>query len=134
MTKEQSFQVGIKALITNDGDEVLVLDTGGWHLKNQNRHWDIPGGRIQEGYGILDTLAREIEEEIGIKKTAAAKLFTAVPANFPGLMLLVYKMKIPDGSKIKLSPEHVAYEWVSKKEAAKRLSYKYPAEFTDLLK
>jgi hypothetical protein len=47
--------------------------------------------------------------------------------------LMVYKVQIPKNSKIKLSDEHIAYEWVDRSEAAKRLSHKYPEEFTQLL-
>jgi hypothetical protein len=43
MAREKLFQIGVKALITNDRDEILVLDSGEWHLKHQARHWDIPG-------------------------------------------------------------------------------------------
>ena len=46
---------------------------------------------------------------------------------------MIYKVKIPKDAKIKLSPEHDKYEWVDKKEAAKRLADKYPPEFTNLL-
>jgi 8-oxo-dGTP pyrophosphatase MutT (NUDIX family) len=142
MAKEKLFQVGIKALITNDKDEILLLNTGDWHLKDQEAHWDIPGGRIQEGSDILETLHREVEEETGITGVADVHFFTAVIANFPdrdidghmvGLILMVYRVKIPQISNITLSEEHSGYEWAEPKEAAKRLSYKYPAEFTDLL-
>jgi len=50
-----------------------------------------------------------------------------------GLVLMVYKVKIPAYSRITLSDEHTDYEWVDKKEAAKRLAHKYPTEFTELL-
>lgn len=141
MPKEKLFQVGVKALITNDKNEILVLDSGEWHLKHQTQHWDIPGGRIQEGHTILETLQREVLEETGVKSLNKAEFFTSVISNFEipldsrqvGLVLMVYKVKIPENSKIKLSHEHSGFEWVESKEAAKRLSYKYPPEFTDLL-
>jgi 8-oxo-dGTP diphosphatase len=143
MSREKLFQVGIKALITNKEGKILVLDSGDWHLKNQERHWDIPGGRIQEGHTITETLQREVEEETGIKKIVKSEFFTAVPANFKdisveggwmvGLILMVYKVQIPESSKIALSEEHSGYEWVDKEEAAKRLEYKYPSEFTSAI-
>jgi hypothetical protein len=46
---------------------------------------------------------------------------------------MVYKVKIPENIEIELSHEHSGYEWASPKEAAKRLAYKYPSEFTKLL-
>lgn len=142
MAKEKLFQVGVKALITNLKDEILILDSGDWHLKHQTQHWDIPGGRIQEGHTVLETLRREVEEETGIKEVIEPEFFTAVVSNFKdipigeykvGLVLMVYKIKIPEKSKIVLSHEHSDYKWAPPKEAAEKLAYKYPAEFTQKL-
>jgi ADP-ribose pyrophosphatase YjhB (NUDIX family) len=142
MAKEKLFQVGVKALITNSKGEILLLDSGDWHLRHQTRHWDIPGGRIQEGHTAMDTLRREVEEETGIKEIIQPVFFTAVISNFKdtpigkhmvGLALMIYKAKVPDGSKIILSEEHTGYEWVDKEEAAKRLAYKYPPDFAQKL-
>jgi len=142
MANEKLFQIGVKALITNDKDEILVLDSGDWHLKHQTQHWDIPGGRIQEGHTVLETLQREVEEETGIKEIVNPQFFTAVVSNFKdipfdghqvGLLLMVYKVEIPKNRDIKLSHEHSAYEWVNREEAAERLAYKYPEEFTQKL-
>jgi ADP-ribose pyrophosphatase YjhB (NUDIX family) len=142
MAQEKLFQVGVKALITNDKDEILVLDSGEWHLKHQTQHWDIPGGRVQEGHTVSDTLQREVEEETGIKEIIDVEFFTAVVSNFKdipvgdhkvGLMLMVYKVKVPQDSKVTLSHEHSGFEWVNREEAAKRLEYKYPPEFTEKL-
>lgn len=133
MAKEKLFQIGVKALITNKDGRILLLDSGSWHLKDQKRHWDIPGGRIQEGHSIMGTLKRELEEEIGVDEVKEVKLFTAVISNFSNLFLLIYKIKIPEGSKIILSEEHSGYKWVDNKEASKKLSYKYPSEFIELL-
>lgn len=140
--KEQLFQIGVKALIENEKGEILLLDSGDWHHKDQVRHWDIPGGRIQGGASVSDTLKREIEEETGIKKLKKADFFTAVVSNFKnirvdnlsvGLALMIYKVEVDSNAAIKLSDEHTGFEWVNREDAAKRLAYKYPKEFTNLL-
>jgi 8-oxo-dGTP pyrophosphatase MutT (NUDIX family) len=142
MAKEKLFQIGVKALITNKDGNILLLDSGKWHLKHQKRHWDIPGGRIQEDHSVMGTLRREIEEETGIREIKSPEFFTAVVSNFKdipvgdrlvGLALMIYKVEVPPESRITLSQEHSGYEWVEPKEAAKRLSYKYPPEFTNQL-
>lgn len=141
MANEKLFHVGIKALIENKQGQVLLLKAPAWKKGNVEAHWDIPGGRIQEGQSVKAVLAREIEEETGIKKIESDKFFSAVVSNHQipfedkmlGLVLMVYKVKISNGSKIRLSEEHTDYEWVDKKEAVKRLAQKYPPEFTKLL-
>lgn len=140
--QEKLFQVGVKALITDKSGKYLVFDYGDWHRKDQERHWDIAGGRVKEGQTIAETLLREMEEETGITEIKKSEFFTAVPSNFKdmnidghmvGLILLIYKVQIAEDAEIRLSEEHSGYEWVSAKEAAERLAYKYPKEFTDLL-
>jgi 8-oxo-dGTP diphosphatase len=143
MADTKLFNVGIKGLIENLEGKVLLLKADvSKHRGNTTPYWDIPGGRIEEGQSVLEVLRREIEEETGVKELKAeAEFFHAVVSNHEipfedkmlGLILMVYKVKIPENSKIRLSKEHVDFEWVDKKEAAKRLAHKYPAEFTKLL-
>jgi 8-oxo-dGTP pyrophosphatase MutT (NUDIX family) len=135
------FNVGIKALIENSEGKVLLLKAPGWPKAKLEPHWDIPGGRIEGEKDLIEVLSREIKEETGITKIENPELCAVVISNHEipfenkilGLLLVVYKVQIPKNSKINLSDEHVAYEWVDKAEAAKRLANKYPEEFTQLL-
>lgn len=34
-------------------------------LRQADDSWDLPGGRLEDGEGLLDGLAREVEEELG---------------------------------------------------------------------
>ena len=113
------------------------------HGQGPKVYWDIPGGRIEKSSTVLDTLKREIEEETGITQVTNAEFLTSVISNHEiplgeaekaGLVLMVYNVNTPEGSQIILSPEHTEYEWLNGKEAASRLSNKYPQEFTDKLK
>lgn len=141
MANEKKFHVGIKVLIENPDGQVLLMKTMAW--KPNPAHWDIPGGRIQEGQTVDDTMAREVEEETGVTDITNPQFFTAVISNIEiplkdgevvGLVLMIYKATIPSDSHIQLSEEHTDYEWVSKVEAAERLSFKYPKEFTEKLR
>lgn len=147
MAESKLFYVGIKALIKNERGEILVLKASlRDHSKGAEPYWDIPGGRIDEGESPLETLHREIVEETGITQVSKEAFYTAVISHHQvpvdktdpdskkaGLALMIYTVEIPPHSTILLSPEHVAYEWLSAPEAAKRLTNKYPAEFTDIL-
>jgi 8-oxo-dGTP diphosphatase len=142
MAKEKLFQVGVKALIENRSGMVLLFKAPGWAKNNTPPHWDIPGGRIQEGQNALTTLKREVAEETGITKISGISFLTAVVSNHEvvldndkkaGLLLMIYKVTIPEKTKIIISDEHIGAEWIDKKEAAKRLAVKYPSEFTKSL-
>lgn len=140
MANEKLFFVGVKGLIQNKEGQILLLKSSlRDHGAGVKVYWDIPGGRIEEGHNATSTLKREIEEETGIKTLKKVKFITSVISNHQiplsqskkaGLVLMVYKVEIPAKSKIIISPEHTEYEWVNPARAAKRLSNKYPKEFT----
>lgn len=141
---EKLFQVGVKALIVNDEGKILVFraDTTYEHVGDVEPYWDLAGGRIKEGQTVEQALKREIKEETDINEIESFEFFTAVISNHEiplagggktGLVLMVYKVKLPKNSQIKLSSEHDLFEWADKTTAAKRLSDKYPAEFTQKL-
>lgn len=66
---EDKFHLGIKALIVNSENKILLLKVNPLALKNQVQpYWDIPGGRIEKGSTVEKTLEREVAEETGIQK------------------------------------------------------------------
>jgi 8-oxo-dGTP pyrophosphatase MutT (NUDIX family) len=138
----ETFYLGIKGLIENEKGKILLLQAIVKDLQVATEpYWDLPGGRVEEDQEIEEVLRREITEETGITKLSNISLFNVLISNhksrnkdkFMKLVLIVYKVIIPENSKITLSHEHLTYEWVDKKEAAKRLAHKYPREFTNLL-
>lgn len=144
MANERIFHVGVKALVQNSaGDTLLLRADVSNHATNVRPYWDIPGGRVQSGQTLLETLRREMLEEIGIyQEHGSPELISTIISKHEiplhasqtvGLLLVVYRVTIPDNTMITLSEEHVAYAWVARTEAKQRLSDKYPVEFTDLL-
>jgi 8-oxo-dGTP pyrophosphatase MutT (NUDIX family) len=140
---EDSFHLGIKALIRNNEGKVLLLQVNPAKLHGERKnYWDLPGGRVQKGHTVLDTLKREVAEETGIIDIQATKDIGMVLSNIRipfgegdtvGLILGVYKCEVAEGSNIVLSDEHVAYDWFAPKEAADLLTVKYPKRFCELV-
>ncbi len=140
LSKEAKFQIGIKALITNAKGEILLLKAGEEELRYVKKpFWDLPGGRIQPGATIEETLKREVNEELGIEKKdiRVLNIFDATVSNFKiirytpplSLMLIVYRCKLNSNKKFRLSKEHSAYEWISISRAKMLLKEKFPKEF-----
>lgn len=135
--KEDSFHLGVKALIRNSQGRFLLLD------RNQPHHsfWDIPGGRLQKGEELLEALKREINEEIGLENIENALFFATfltkvripIPTGNVGLVLFIYLCEIENPSVVVLSQEHKDFGWFSPQEAANLLQPSYPSEFIERL-
>lgn len=144
MANEDIFHLGVKALIRNKKGEVLVLQA---NIKDFKRgtsieeHWDLPGGRIQKGSTIEETLVREVEEEIGVTKIKIVKLLDASLSKMrishvdAGLILFTYLCEIDEGVKIALTDnEHLNFKWCEPQEAAKLLSTKFSDSLVEVVK
>ena len=126
---EQLFQIGIKAIIRNDENQILLL-------KNKD-YWDIPGGRIDQGEDTETTLLRELNEEIGVNHIAQKQLWDVVKAvkqlpygnMMTSLMLIVYRVQLPADQIPHSCEPGTTLHWVRPEEAANRLKNKYPGSF-----
>jgi len=140
---EDTFHLGVKAIIRNAGGQILLLKVNVAELTGVSQaYWDIPGGRKQRGESIEQTLRREVEEEIGIATisdirplaTVLSDMRIPVKPRDVGLVLAVLTCKIDPRLSIRLSKEHVAFDWFEPHEAARLLQVVYPASFTETLR
>lgn len=88
-------KVGVKAFIERDG-KLLALKSG-----EDDPHWVPPGGRIQYGEDPLETLRREVKEEIGCdlyigEPVGMYHYFLEDPYTSPQVILTAYEASIGD--------------------------------------
>ena len=131
---EQYFHIGVKAIFLNGRKEILILKKNPGHGTGGG-YWDIPGGRIEKGCGIEDTLKREIGEELGITDFRIIRLFDNCVSNIiphsgeHGLFLASYICTLDPKNPIGLDSEHTEYKWASISEVKELLKIKYPKSF-----
>ncbi len=140
MANEDTFHLGVKAVIKNNQGKILVLHANMKILdKDVADHWDLPGGRLQKGQNLEETLGREVEEEIGIKDLIVHQLIDASISKMRirpeyGLVLFSFLCSIKDNQQIELTDdEHSEFGWFDTKDAAKLLSTKFSDEFVEKL-
>lgn len=139
-SKEDCYHLGVKALIRNALGEILLLKVNP-QLKRSDieTYWNIPGGRVQRGDTVEQTLIREVKEEMGVKVLRIIKPLAMVLSNFRlpvetgdvGLVLAIYQCEIEPDAAIQLSEEHNDKGWFAPEDAAALLAVKYPKDFTD---
>lgn len=94
--------------------------------------WDIPGGWVESGEDFAEAVAREIEEETGIKLSPkdlslvftehAIRMHKDEPINVVWLFFIGKTKK----SDVKLSFEHAEHTWMGLEEAIEE--FKYPVQ------
>lgn len=137
-SQEDCFHLGVKALIHNNESKFLLLER---NLCPKKTYWDMPGGRLKKGETLLDTLQREIEEEIGLKHinkiTYSSMYFTNIRIPFldnnVGLIVSVYKCNIFYSFIPRLSNEHINFGWFNLFETIELLQPQYPPELINNL-
>lgn len=85
------YRVAVKAYITNDKGQVLVVKEG-------QDFWSLPGGGLDHGELQIDCLKREISEELGVNdaeigEIAYSKTFDLDRMNI-WMVWIVYKAKL----------------------------------------
>lgn len=118
-----TLQVGVKVLLENAAGELLFLRRSQKVSTDTDElQWDIPGGRIDPAEPLLEALAREVAEEIGLALAGEPTIIAAqdifVAAKDLHVVRLTYRAQVAEGS-ITLSEEHGEYEWFTP-EAAKQ--------------
>lgn len=120
-------QIGIKVLIINPRDEVLLLRRNPDAYGDGKSYWDIPGGRVEKdidvatiingGGGIHPELRRELQEEIGwspedsntLTFVSHQQIKTSSNADVDRYTVA---LRINEDISVRLSPEHTEYKWV----------------------
>jgi 8-oxo-dGTP pyrophosphatase MutT (NUDIX family) len=115
-------------------------------------HWDFPKGHIEKGETNEETMRRELQEETGLEDLV-------VLPNFSGSYLYYYQAKgdeyekrkakgkktlilkkvtfyltKTDTKEIKISKEHIGFEWLSFEKALEKITYKNPKKVLEKAK
>lgn len=97
--------------------------------KNPKGYWDFPKGHIEEGENELQTAKREIAEETGIKDLTFLRGFRKSIVYFfqkkgkKIFKIVVFYLARTKTKDIKVSFEHLGYQWVPFNEAIQQLEF-----------
>ena len=102
--------------------------------KAPREYWDFPKGHIEKKEKIEETAKREVEEETGLKDIKFAEGFKEWIKyffKFKGknvFKIVTFLLAETKTKEVKVSFEHLGYEWLSYEEAFKKLTFKNAKE------
>ena len=98
-----SYPVSIKGVLLI-GEQVALM-------KNHRDEWELPGGRIEPGESPEQTVAREFEEELGVRIAVSAPidsyLFEVIPAQH--VFIVTYGCRLIGEFEPRVSDEHTGF-------------------------
>lgn len=103
--------------------KLLIIDRNGeCLLLYRNNHPsfgndpDLPGGTLEEDESTLDTMVREVQEEIGvtINESTAIELYVGIDYSPHGTQYSLFLAKLDEKPEITLSWEHASYKWLNR--------------------
>lgn len=106
-------------------------------LHYQAGHWDFPKGNIEKGEKLEETAKREIKEETGIDEIEFIPKFKESIKYFYKLKgenifeIVTFFLAKTKTKKIKISWEHLGYQWLPYEKALERLTYKNAKEILE---
>lgn len=112
----KKFYVGIKGIVRDPKKGIILLHRD----YKSDDFWDAPGGRMDGSEDFIDTLKRELSEELpGIKVTEVGDLLGAfrLQKDIDGdtsLVLLYFLVTAELPDPVQLSDEHESYRWLKK--------------------
>lgn len=113
-------QVGVKVLLKNDEGKILLVKRTPQTYGKTSGSWDIVGGRIEPGSGLIENLRREIREEAQLEMTSEPRLIAAqdiMPTAEKHVVRLTYTAHTR-GEPILDMAENCEYRWLSLEEIA----------------
>ncbi len=127
-----NFAVSCKAFIVDNG-KLLIIKR---RLDDVHKPgvWEIPGGRLEFGEDPYKGIKREVQEEVGLEIEVHQPLNVKhyVREDQQTITMLVFLCK-PINKQVKLSEEHVAFEWFEAKQAKERLNSFFHGEIDNYL-
>jgi bis(5'-nucleosidyl)-tetraphosphatase len=123
LTMEHQYSAGV-ITYTMDNDQIVYLI-----LRYGAGHWDFPKGHIEAGETQQDAAHRELYEETGLTAELDSTFTDSFSYIFHGhnkelIQKTVYFFLGQAAHKsVKLSHEHIDYQWLTYKEALEKLTY-----------
>lgn len=125
MTDNLKHSVSVSGVVLNEHGQVLVIQ------RNDNGHWEAPGGVLELGETFEEGVRREVREETGID--VAVEDLTGIYKNMTrGIVALVFRCSVKQGQPHP-TDEATAVRWLNTDQVAELMTPAYAVRVLDAL-
>ena len=125
MTDARRFSVSVSGAVTDGGGRLLAIQ------REDNGHWEPPGGMVDPGESLIEALIREVREETGL---------TVVPGTLSGvyqnmkrdIIAMVFSCTVASG-ELSTSVETTRVRWLNAEEISTLMDEAYAIRLLDAL-
>lgn len=126
MDHESMHSVSVAGVILDDHGRALLIQ------RDDNGHWEAPGGILERDEDIASGLIREVREETGLDVEPVA--LTGVYKNMTrGIVALVFRCRAV-GGRLTTTEESSAFRWVTADEVQALASEAFAIRVLDAMK
>lgn len=104
--------VEVAAAIIIYDDKILCVQRGENKLSYISKKYEFPGGKIEQGESMEQTIIREIDEELHMKIEPKQRFIT-VEHEYPDFNLIMHSFKCTCNHKNLTLTEHLDFKWMS---------------------
>jgi 8-oxo-dGTP diphosphatase len=108
-------QVHVTAAVIVRDDKILCVQRGENKLSYISRKWEFPGGKVETGESLEDTIRREILEELNLE-ISVREFFIQVNHQYPDFELKMDTFICEIDSGEPQLTEHIDFRWLLKDE------------------
>ncbi len=109
--------VCIKVLVWNPEKTKFLMLLRGKTAPHGPLTWDLPGGDVEHGEGLLESAQREVLEEAGLPIGNLESTFTYLDYQFTETILTIFYESVATSDNVTISWEHDEYRWLNYDEA-----------------
>lgn len=106
-------KVEVVAAIIKYRDKILCVQRGQNKLDYISEKFEFPGGKIEKGETKIESLRRELIEELNFIPTKIDDLFLTVVHNYPDFELTMHSFICYSETEVIQLNEHIYSEWLT---------------------